>query len=52
MRPSPRRGSGSARARAGGEFGDTWKNIHKYEKVEKAQHACYDDQGIPYSYDC
>ena len=35
-----------------GEFGDAWKNIRKYEKVEKAQHVCYDDQGIPYSYDC
>ena len=27
-------------------------NIRKHAENEKYRHACYDDQGIPYSYDC
>jgi hypothetical protein len=34
------------------EFNDTWKNINKHKKVEKVQHICYDNQGLPVSDDC
>jgi hypothetical protein len=34
------------------DFNDVRNNVNKHKKVEQVQHICYDDQGIPYSYDC